>query len=188
MEIKQRGYKLGRIKVCPAPSDPTSHQKNSINRIGRFIDNQTLQFQRGEKKVTVKSAVFIITAEKLSGNFIDHDSPCADPAGTDNRAGVKRTGSILIIGSGRLVAELATFYTNFNTRIWIAVPGGRLIPELNEKIDSELKAALKKMNIEVITELKIDNLSKNETPEMITFVDNERNYWNFLISLNSYTA
>jgi dihydrolipoamide dehydrogenase len=84
--------------------------------------------------------------------------------------------SLLIIGSGAIGVEFASFYNTFGTKVTIAEAQDRIVPVEDEEISKALKKALTDQGMEILTGAKVEDLKAGKDNVSVTINGEKKTY------------
>ncbi|AJP72910.1 dihydrolipoyl dehydrogenase [Sphingomonas hengshuiensis] len=80
-------------------------------------------------------------------------------------------GKLLVIGSGAIGIEFASFYNDMGSEVTVVEMMDRIVPVEDADISAHLEKALKKQGMSILTSAKIDKIAATDTGVTATIVD-----------------
>jgi dihydrolipoamide dehydrogenase len=152
-------------------------RKNKITvhtGLGSFIDKTTLSVKQGESETLLNSTYFVIsTGSKPSGIpgvVIDKKRIITSTEGLSLPAQPK---SMIIIGGGVIGVELASVYARIGTEVTIIEYTDSLIPTMDRELGKTLFKTLKKLNINILLNCKVQSAANTDEQVNVVYADQE---------------
>ena len=142
-------------------------EKNKVTIIkgfGRFLNKNCLAVQQDNEDITV-TAKYIIIATGAKAKFLDGLSPQNSKLIMGYKEALKPNKlprKLLIIGSGPIGVEFASFYNTLGTKVTIIENADRILINEDKEISSFAQKCFKEQGIEVITSAIIKHYDINK--------------------------
>jgi dihydrolipoamide dehydrogenase len=151
-------------------------QKNNIdvvNGYGRFLNNNNIEVTQGKKKETV-TAKNIIIATGARAKFLKGLAPSDSPLIHGYREALtmpKQPKNLLVIGSGAIGVEFASFLNEMGTKATILEIADRIMINEDAEISAHMQDSLEKQGINVYTSANIDKFTLSKQSADFVFSD-----------------
>lgn len=157
-------------------NDIIKNEVDTARGYGRIIDENSVEVtdQLNNKVVYTTKNILISTGSHPnppSGFEVDHKR-VLDYSSILDITHIPRR--LVIVGGGIIATEYATIFSSLGTRVSILNEGDELLPFLDEEIKIALMNSLKKRNIQIFKNSKIDKVERNDlrTCEEVCFTAN----------------
>lgn len=151
-------------------------KKNKVEIIkgeAHFIDKNTIEIKETKQKLTAKHFIIATGSSprelpnlKFDGKNIWNYRHAMTPE--------KMPKSILVVGSGAIGMEFASFYHTLGTEIHVAEMLPRILPQEDEEISTMAEKIFTKKGIKIHTDAKIENVKINENYIDISIATNKK--------------
>lgn len=141
-------------------------KKNKIQIIegfARINKDKSLAVEKNGKTQMVK-AKHIIIATGANARTLPNLTPDGEQIWTAREAMVPKVlpKSLLIVGSGAIGIEFASFYNSFGVEVTVVEMQNRILPAEDLEISELAKKSFEKQGIKILTESTIKSLKKNK--------------------------
>ncbi|MFQ3307196.1 MAG: dihydrolipoamide dehydrogenase [Candidatus Midichloriaceae bacterium] len=141
--------------------------KNDVKIIygfGEFVDSNSIKVTNTKDSQKITSKNFII-ATGAKPKFLKDLSPKDNQCIMGYREALipkNLPKNLLIIGSGAIGIEFASFYNNLGSNVTIIEISDRILVNEDKETSEFLKKSLEKQGIEILTNAKIDNFTSSK--------------------------
>ncbi len=135
----------------------------AIDGVGKLAGKQTVSVSKDGKEVGVFSAPHIILATGARARQLPGLESDGKLIWTYREAMVPTTmpKSLLVIGSGAIGIEFASFYRNMGAEVTVVEVLDRILPVEDEEISAFARKAFEKQGIKILTGAKVTQAKKN---------------------------
>jgi len=152
-------------------------KKNKIDVIdghGKILDKNTIEVTNNSSKEKV-TADFIIISTGASPNYFPGMEPDGKNIITYKEALVidDIPKHIVIIGAGAIGIEFAYFFNAFGSEVTVVEAQNRILPNEDIDISKELERIFKSKKINIRTNVKVKDISKNKKTTTVNFEDSK---------------
>ncbi len=142
-------------------------KKNKIEVIDGFakFDSQNqVSVEKDNKKVAEVQAKYFIISTGARARQIKGMESDSEQIWTYREAMTPKSlpKSILVVGSGAIGSEFASFYNNMGVDVTLIEMADRILPNEDEDISKSAKKSFEKNGIKIITKAKLKDLAKNK--------------------------
>ncbi len=138
-------------------------KKNNITLLkgtGKIINKNTVEITKQDDTITASADYIIIAtgarSRQLPGLEIDGEKIIGYRQAMTL---TEQPSEMLVIGSGAIGVELASFYALLGTKITIVELLPRIVPTEDEEISAELEKHLKRQRIKIYTSSTVENIN-----------------------------
>ncbi len=188
--IKCEGFKVDFDKVIKRSRDVANKLSNGISHLlnknkisiiegyGRFLNKNCIEVTKANKstKVTAKN---IIIATGAKPKFLKGLSPSDSKIIMGYREALlpkKLPKKILVIGSGAIGVEFASFYNALGSKVTILEIADRILINEDSEISEFAQKAFEKEGIQILTSAKINNFSIKKDVINFEISSKDKNY------------
>ncbi|GIX10840.1 dihydrolipoyl dehydrogenase [Elioraea sp.] len=141
-------------------------KKNKVAVIdghGRLAGPQTVAVEKDGKKVTELKAPHILLATGARARVLTGIEPDGETIWTYKEAMVPKAmpKSLLVIGSGAIGIEFASFYANMGAKVTVVEALDRVLPVEDEEISAFAHKAFTRQGMTIMTGAKVQGVRKN---------------------------
>jgi dihydrolipoamide dehydrogenase len=141
-------------------------KKNKVAVIdghGRLAGPQTVAVEKDGKKVTELKAPHILLATGARARVLTGIEPDGETIWTYKEAMVPKAmpKSLLVIGSGAIGIEFASFYANMGAKVTVVEVLDRVLPVEDEEISAFAHKAFTRQGMTIMTGAKVQGVRKN---------------------------
>ncbi|WP_337876780.1 dihydrolipoyl dehydrogenase [Elioraea sp.] len=141
-------------------------KKNKVAVIdghGRLAGPQTVAVEKDGKKVTELKAPHILLATGARARVLTGIEPDSETIWTYKEAMVPKAmpKSLLVIGSGAIGIEFASFYANMGAKVTVVEVLDRVLPVEDEEISAFAHKAFTRQGMTIMTGAKVQGVRKN---------------------------
>lgn len=135
-----------------------------VDGFAKFINNKTISVSRGDKEVaTVEAQHFIIAtgarARQIPGLEADRKQVWTY---REAMTPEKMPKSLLVVGSGAIGVEFASFYRNMGCEVTIVEMMDGILPAEDKEVSKIAKKSFEKQGIKILTSAALKSFAKNE--------------------------
>jgi len=151
-------------------------QKNNVdvvNGYGRFLNKNNIEVTKGQKKEII-TAKNIIIATGAKAKFLKGLTPSDSPLIHGYRESLvmkKQPKNLLVIGSGAIGIEFASFLNEMGTNVTVLEIAERIMINEDEEISAYMQKSLEKQGISIYTSAKIDTFTLSKHSAEFVFFD-----------------
>ena len=143
-------------------------KKNKVDVIegrGRLAGKGRLTIEKAKKKIGEVEAKHIILGTGARAKTLPGLQPDGERIWTYMEAMVPKTfpKSLLVIGSGAIGIEFASFYRNLGAEVTVVEILDRILPVEDEEISDLARKAFEKQGIQIRTQAAVENLKATKT-------------------------
>ncbi len=91
--------------------------------------------------------------------------------------------SLLVIGSGAIGVEFASFYNSLGAKVTIAEVADRILIAADEDVSDFAKRSFEKQGINILTNTKISNIKKNKKDVTVTIAGKEQTFDRIIVAI-----
>jgi dihydrolipoamide dehydrogenase len=151
-------------------------KKNKVTVIdghGKLAGPQTVAVEKDGKKVADLKAPHIILATGARARVLPGLEPDGETIWTYKEAMVPKAmpKSLLVIGSGAIGIEFASFYANMGAKVTVVEVLDRVLPVEDEEISAFAHKAFTKQGMTIMTSAKVQGVRKNGTTASVIVED-----------------
>jgi dihydrolipoamide dehydrogenase len=151
-------------------------KKNKVTVIdghGKLAGPQTVAVEKDGKKVADLKSPHIILATGARARVLPGIEPDGETIWTYKEAMVPKAmpKSLLVIGSGAIGIEFASFYTNMGAKVTVVEVLDRVLPVEDEEISAFAHKAFTKQGMTIMTGAKVQGVRKNGTTASVIVED-----------------
>ncbi len=130
---------------------------------GKLQGNGKLTIERDNKVIDTLSAKHIIVATGARARILSGFEPDGKLVWTYKEAMTpeKMPKSLLVVGSGAIGIEFASFYNSMGTEVTVAEVVDRVMPVEDEEISAMAQKAFEKQGMNIMTGVKVTKLEKS---------------------------
>ncbi|WP_333668590.1 dihydrolipoyl dehydrogenase [Elioraea tepidiphila] len=153
-------------------------KKNKVTVIdghGKLAGPQTVAVEKDGKKVADLKAPHIILATGARARVLPGIEPDGETIWTYKEAMVPKAmpKSLLVIGSGAIGIEFASFYANMGAKVTVVEVLDRVLPVEDEEISAFAHKAFTKQGMTIMTGAKVQGVKKNGKLARVTVEDSK---------------
>ncbi len=142
-------------------------KKNKIEVVdgfAKFLDNKRILVSKDEKEVTQVEAEYFIIATGARARIIPNMEPDSENIWTYREAMIPKTlpKSLLVVGSGAIGIEFASFYRNMGSEVTIIEMAENILPVEDEEISKLARKSFEKQGIKIHTSATLKSLKKDK--------------------------
>lgn len=127
----------------------------------------------GDKEETQLEAKDVILATGAKARALPHIQPDGKAIWTAREAmtSEKKPESLLVIGSGAIGIEFASFYSTFGTKVTVVEIQDRILPVEDAEVSAMMQKSLEKQGIKILTKTTVENVKVNGSQVDAVFKD-----------------
>ncbi len=153
-------------------------KKNKVTVIdghGKLAGPQTVAVEKDGKKVAELKSPHILLATGARARVLPGIEPDGETIWTYKEAMVPKAmpKSLLVIGSGAIGIEFASFYANMGAKVTVVEVMDRVLPVEDEEISAFAHKAFTKQGMTVMTGAKVQGVKKNGKLARVTVEDSK---------------
>jgi dihydrolipoamide dehydrogenase len=142
-------------------------KKNKIEVVdgfAKFLDSKKISVSQDGKEVAQIEAAYFIIATGARARVIAGMEPDGESIWTYREAMTPKAlpKSILVVGSGAIGSEFASFYRNMGTDVTLIEMAENILPVEDEEISKLARKSFEKQGIKVITSAALKSLKKGK--------------------------
>ncbi len=142
-------------------------KKNKIEVVdgfAKFLDAKKISVSQNEKEVAQVEATYFIIATGARARVIPGMEPDAENIWTYREAMIPKAlpKSILVVGSGAIGSEFASFYKNMGSEVTLIEMAENILPVEDEEISKIARKSFEKQGIKIHTSAALKSLKKGK--------------------------
>jgi dihydrolipoamide dehydrogenase len=148
-------------------------KKNKIEVIegfAKFLDAKKISITKDGKEIEQVEASYFVVATGARARIINGLEPDGENIWTYREAmtAKKLPKSLIVVGSGAIGCEFASFYRNMGTEVSIIEMAENILPVEDEEISKLARKSFEKQGIKVLTSASLKSLTKNKVGDEIS--------------------
>jgi len=148
-------------------------KKNKIEVIegfAKFLDAKKISISKDGKEIEQIEASYFVVATGARARIINGLEPDGENIWTYREAmtAKKLPKSLIVVGSGAIGCEFASFYRNMGTEVSIVEMAENILPVEDEEISKLARKSFEKQGIKVLTSASLKSLTKNKVGDEIS--------------------
>ncbi len=148
-------------------------KKNKIEVIegfAKFLDAKKISISKDGKEIEQIEASYFVVATGARARIINGLEPDGENIWTYREAmtAKKLPKSLIVVGSGAIGCEFASFYRNMGTEVSIVEMAENILPVEDEEISKLARKSFEKQGIKVLTSASLKSLTKNKNGDEIS--------------------
>jgi dihydrolipoamide dehydrogenase len=148
-------------------------KKNKIEVIegfAKFLDAKKISISKDGKEIEQVEASYFVVATGARARIINGLEPDGENIWTYREAmtAKKLPKSLIVVGSGAIGCEFASFYRNMGTEVSIVEMAENILPVEDEEISKLARKSFEKQGIKVLTSASLKSLTKNKVGDEIS--------------------
>lgn len=145
----------------------TLMKKNKIEvfeSYAKFINNQKISLSKNDQVIDEIQADYFIIATGARARVIKGLEPDGENIWTYREAMTPKTmpKSILVVGSGAIGVEFASFYRNMGAEVILVEMASNILPVEDEEISKIARKSFEKQGIKIITSAQLQSFKKSK--------------------------
>ncbi len=142
-------------------------KKNKIEVIdgfAKFLDSKKISVSKDGKEVATVEATYFIIATGARARVIPGMEPDGENIWTYREAMTPKAlpKSLLVVGSGAIGSEFASFYKNMGAEVTIIEMAENILPVEDEEISKLARKSFEKQGIKIVTSAALKSLKKGK--------------------------
>jgi len=148
-------------------------KKNKIEVIegfAKFLDAKKISITKDGKEIEQVEATYFVVATGARARIINGLEPDGENIWTYREAmtAKKLPKTLIVVGSGAIGCEFASFYRNMGTEVSIVEMAENILPVEDEEISKLARKSFEKQGIKVLTSASLKSLTKNKNGDEIS--------------------
>ena len=148
-------------------------KKNKVEVIegfAKFLDAKKISISKDGKEIEQVEASYFVVATGARARIINGLEPDGENIWTYREAmtAKKLPKSLIVVGSGAIGCEFASFYRNMGTEVTIVEMAENILPVEDEEISKLACKSFEKQGIKVLTSASLKSLTKNKKGDEIS--------------------
>ena len=148
-------------------------KKNKVEVIegfAKFLDAKKISISKDGKEIEQVEASYFVVATGARARIINGLEPDGENIWTYREAmtAKKLPKSLIVVGSGAIGCEFASFYRNMGTEVTIVEMAENILPVEDEEISKLARKSFEKQGIKVLTSASLKSLTKNKKGDEIS--------------------
>ncbi len=147
-------------------------KKNKIEVIegfAKFLDAKKISIAKDGKEIEQVEASYFVIATGARARIINGLEPDGENIWTYREAmtAKKLPKSLIVVGSGAIGCEFASFYRNMGSEVTIVEMAENILPVEDEEISKLARKSFEKQGIKILTSASLKSLTKNKNGDEI---------------------
>ena len=147
-------------------------KKNKIEVIegfAKFLDAKKISIAKDGKEIEQVEASYFVIATGARARIINGLEPDGENIWTYREAmtAKKLPKSLIVVGSGAIGCEFASFYRNMGREVTIVEMAENILPVEDEEISKLARKSFEKQGIKILTSASLKSLTKNKNGDEI---------------------